>query len=93
MQLVGATRRFIRRPFLWRGVQMGFFGSIIAYALMAGTLYAAQQNLPEFDWMADVKLLAIIAGGLLLLGIIITWVSSFFAVRRYLNLKTDELYF
>jgi len=93
MQLVGATRRFIRRPFLWRGIQMGFFGALIAYGLMAGTLYATQRNLPEFEVFADVEMLAVIAGALLLLGIIITWISSFFAVKRYLNLKTDELYF
>ena len=93
MQLVGATRRFIRRPFLWRGIQMGFLGALIAYGLLAGTLFATQRNIPELEVFSDIQMLAVIAGALLLLGMIITWISSFFAVKRYLNLKTDELYF
>jgi cell division transport system permease protein len=93
MQLVGATRRFIRRPFLWRGVQMGVLGALIAYGLLAATLMATQRNLPELEVFSDIQMLGIIAGALLVLGLVITWISSFFAVKRYLNLKTDELYF
>jgi len=93
MQLVGATKTFIRKPFLWRGVRMGLIGSLIALALLAGLVFSIQRNIPELVIADDVQLLSTLAGGTLLLGIFISWICTFFAVRKYLRLKTDELYF
>jgi len=93
MQLVGATKTFIRKPFLWRGVRMGLIGSFIALALLAGLVFSIQHNIPELVIAEDLQLLATLAGGTLLLGVLISWICTFFAVRKYLRLKTDELYF
>lgn len=93
MQLVGATKTFIRQPFLWRGVRMGLIGSLIALALLAGLLFSIQRNIPELVIAEDIQLLATLAGGTVALGIFISWICTFFAVRKYLRLKTDELYF
>lgn len=93
MQMVGATKSFIRRPFIWRSVQLGIIGSLIALAGIAGVLYYLNQSFPEF-LLFDQPL---IIGGLFLLvfgiGIVITWISTFIATQRFLNLRTDQLYY
>lgn len=93
MQLVGATKRFIRRPFLWRGMRMGVIGAVIALALLAGMLVGIERNIPDLVAVDDYQMLGTLAGGTLLLGVFISWICTFFAVRKYLRLKTDELYF
>ncbi len=93
MKLVGATRGFIRRPFLWTGVFQGFLGGLIGIALIIGSIYFAQKQIDELLYIMDVKLLGILFLGVLLLGIIISYISSFFAVNKYLNISKDELYF
>ena len=93
MQLVGATKRFIRKPFLWRGVRLGVIGAVIALALLAGLLTAIERNIPDLVVVDDIQLMGTLAVGTLVLGIFISWICTFFAVRKYLRLKTDELYF
>ncbi|HET8838275.1 MAG TPA: permease-like cell division protein FtsX [Flavobacteriaceae bacterium] len=93
MQMVGATKGFIRRPFIWKSVRLGIVGAILAMLGMAGTLYYLNQSFPELDLLRDKKLLAILFAAVFLMGIIITWLSTFFATQRFLNLKTDELYY
>jgi len=92
MQLVGATQRFIRKPFIWKGIKQGTFGALIAILLLIAVLYFAQQQLPELVVIADFKLLGILFGVILLIGIIISWISTSLAVRKYLRLKTDNLF-
>ncbi len=92
MQLVGATQSFIRRPFIIRGVMQGIVGASLAILLLIGGMYAVQQQIPEIALFYDPQMLAILFAGVLLLGIIISWVSTFLAVRKYLKLKTDFLY-
>ncbi|UTW63749.1 permease-like cell division protein FtsX [bacterium SCSIO 12741] len=92
MQLVGATSGFIRTPFVWRGILNGIYGSFIAIALLLSCLYWAQQQMPELFDIQDVELIGYLFGMVLLLGIIITWISTGLAVRRYLRMKTDKLY-
>ena len=93
MQLVGATRGFIRRPFLWTGVLQGFLGALIGIALIIGSIYLAQKQIDEIVYIMDIKLLGILFLGVLLTGVIISYISSFFAVNKYLNISKDELYF
>lgn len=92
MQLVGATRGFIRRPYIYSGLLQGFMGGFIALLLLAIALYWGEQEIPELKQMRDLKLLSILAGAILLGGMILSWICTFFAVRKYLNLKTDSLY-
>ena len=92
MQLVGATKGYIRRPFLIKSLQLGFFGSILSLGMLSGLLYLGWRNLPELKVLSDPQTMVIIYGGVVLLGLIISWVCTFFAVRKYLNLNTDQLY-
>lgn len=93
MQLVGATQGFIRRPFIFKGIKHGIYGAIIAIALLIGVLYFAERQLPELEALQDIELLAKLFGIVLLAGIIISWISTSMAVRKYLRLKADELYY
>jgi cell division transport system permease protein len=92
MQLVGATQSFIRRPFVVRGVMQGVIGAIITIILLVATLYAGWKQIPEMALFLDLQMLGVLFAGILLLGIIISWISTFFAVRKYLKVKTDFLY-
>lgn len=93
MQLVGATRGFIRRPFLATGILQGFLGSLIGVVFIIGSIYIAQNQVDEVLQIMDMKILGILFLAVLLTGIIISYISSFFAVNKYLNLSKDELYF
>ena len=92
MQLVGATRGFIRRPYIFSGLLQGFLGGVIAVILIAITVYFGEKEIPELREMRDLRLLGILAGAIVLGGVILSWICTFFAVRKYLNLKTDSLY-
>ena len=93
MQMVGATKRFIRRPFIWKSVKLGMIGAVLALAGMGAVLYYMDKSFPELNLLQDVYLLAGLFAGVFLMGVIITWLSTFFATQRFLNLKTDELYY
>lgn len=92
MQLVGATRTFIRRPFVLKAVFHGFLGSIIAIMLITSIIYALNNYYPELQFLLNLDYIFFLYLALILLGVGITWVSSIFALNKYLNLKLDELY-
>jgi len=92
MQLVGATRRFIRIPFLYRSATSGFTGSLIALAILFGMIYLLQDEFEGVISLRDYDMLALLALGVILTGIILNWISTFFAVNKFLNMKTDKLY-
>jgi len=93
MQLVGANRGFIRKPFLLKSVFNGFLGSIIAILLMAGLLYFTYQEVENIISFTDMDHMILLGGIILIISIVINWISTFFAVNKYLNIKTDKLYF
>ncbi len=93
MQMVGATKSFIRRPFIWKSIKLGMLGAFISLAGMAGVLYYLNESFPELDLLSDKVLLIGLFAGVFLTGIVITWLSTFFATQRFLNLRTDELYY
>ena len=92
MQLVGATRGFIRRPFLYKGAVHGIIGALIAIGLLVTSLYFIQNEFKEIISLQDYRILAVLFVSVLLMGIIINWISTYFAVNKYLNIKTDDLY-
>jgi cell division transport system permease protein len=92
MQLVGATRGFIRRPFVLAGIMQGIYGALISIALLSGVIYLAQKEVPELIELQDVQLFASIFGSVLLIGILISWICTSFAVTKFLKLKTEDLY-
>ncbi len=92
MQLVGATSRFIRMPFLLQAVWQGITSAIIGMGLLM-TLFYAVNNLFDtlefqFSWLIFAELLA----SLLVIGVVISFVSTFFALNKYLKMKLDDLY-
>ncbi len=93
MQMVGATKSFIRRPFIWNGIKMGIIAAILALAGMAGVLYYVHKSLPQLQLANDKVLIGSVFAGIFLIGVFITWISSFFATQRFLNLRTDQLYY
>jgi len=93
MQMVGATKRFIRRPFIWSSVKLGIIGAIVAIIELAIVVYYLNVYFPEFGFIEDKVALLSLFGGVFLIGILITWFSTYFATQRFLNLRTDELYY
>ncbi|MBL7472368.1 cell division protein FtsX [Robertkochia sediminum] len=93
MQMVGATKRFIRRPFILKSVQLGIIGAVIALLSIGGLLYYLSETYPELGLLDDKRLLAILFGAILTGGIVITWISTYIATQRFLNLRTDDLYY
>ena len=93
MQMVGATKRFIRRPFVWKSVRLGIIGAILAMIGMAIVLYYINKTFPELQLLANPVLMVLLFVLIFALGIVITWISTHFATQRFLNLKTDELYY
>jgi cell division transport system permease protein len=93
MQLVGATQGFIRLPFILKGIRQGVYGAIIAILMLMGILYFAQRHLPELVVVQDVQMLGSLFGMVVLLGILIGAISTALAVRKYLRLRADELYY
>ncbi|HIA10721.1 MAG TPA: FtsX-like permease family protein [Flavobacteriales bacterium] len=93
MQLVGATKRFIRKPFIVTGILHGVFAAIIAIALLNGMLYLAQREMNELIELQDVTMIAYLFGGILVTGVLLSWISTYLALRKYLRIKTDELYY
>jgi len=93
MQMVGATKRFIRLPFIWKSVKLGMIGAVIAMIGMGIVLYYLNQNFSELQLLEDKVLLIVLFAFIFLMGFVITWISTFFATQRFLNLRTDELYY
>jgi cell division transport system permease protein len=93
MKLVGATQGFIRKPFVIEGVLRGIIGAFVAIGLLSGVIYLANQNVPELFGLNDIEIVGTLFGAVLALGLIISFLSTTFAVRKYLRLNADELYY
>lgn len=94
MKLVGATRGFILRPFLWRAVVQGVWAAVGAAAMIAAVVYALASGIPEagFISLSDPEPLAWILGALLVAGILISLGFTWRAVSKYINLSTNKLH-
>lgn len=92
MQLVGATKGFIRKPFVFVAMLHGLIASIIAVIILLGLLYYAQKEIPEIVILRSYTEFGIVLLALLGVGIVITALSTSFAVGRYLRLKIYDLY-
>lgn len=92
MQMVGATKSFIRKPFIITSVKLGIIGSVLAIiGILALTAYA-DSKLPTLGLMSDLQSIVLVCGTVFIVGIIITYISTYFATQRFLNLKSDDLY-
>ncbi|WP_426670777.1 cell division protein FtsX [Mucilaginibacter sp. McL0603] len=92
MQLVGATKNFIRKPFLLYGIWHGVLGALIAIIILMGTLYLAEKQIPDLVILQNYTEFGIVFLIVLGLGIFISGFSTFLAVNKYLRLKIYNLY-
>jgi cell division transport system permease protein len=92
MLLVGATQRFIRRPFVLSGIWQGLAGGGVAIIVLASLLWFGEKQIPGLQEMRNPEMLGMLAGGLLVAGVLLSVICTYFAVRKYLNIKADLLY-
>jgi cell division transport system permease protein len=92
MQLVGAKRWFIQRPFLYRACLHGFLAGLIASALLIALISFANKRIEDLNLIQNTDRIMILLGGILILGIFVAAIGTFRAVRKYLKLSLDELY-
>ena len=93
MQMVGATKRFIRKPFIYRSLKLGFIGAIIALIGIGLIIYYLDKYIPSLLLLEDYVTFAYIGGIVIISSLFITWISTYFATQRFLNLQTDQLYY
>jgi len=93
MQLVGATRSFIRKPFLIRSIYHGIIAALIAMILLMGLLYLIETEFFRMVSMESINLLLVLAVVIIIAGILINVVSTYLSVNRYLSISEDKLYY
>ena len=93
MQLVGATRRFIRLPFLIQSAFHGLLAALIAMSLLMGFLYLIEKEFFMMFSFESTKLLILLGASIIITGVLINIISTFFSVNRYLSISEDELYY
>lgn len=93
MQLVGATRSFIRKPFLIRSIYHGLIASLIAMTLLLGLLYLIEREFFMMFSYESTKLLLLLGVLIVMIGILINIISTFFSVNRFLSISEDKLYY
>jgi cell division transport system permease protein len=92
MQLIGATNGFIRKPYLLRALLNGFISGLIAVFFIALIYASIEYYYPTLNLLKDIIQLSIIAVTIILIGILFTFISTFFSLRKYLRMKLDDLY-
>ena len=92
MQLVGATKSFIRKPYIVSGMIHGLMGGIVAILLLLSTLYIAKTKMPELAMLQNYVEFGFLFAAIIFMGIIISILSTYFAVNKYLNQHIDDLY-
>ncbi|GAA0878050.1 permease-like cell division protein FtsX [Algoriphagus jejuensis] len=92
MQLVGATRGFIRKPFLARALLFGMIAGAIASVILFGLVEYTKSNIEGFVMLQNQELLLALFGVLILTGGVLSVFSTLRAVNKYLNMSLDELY-
>ena len=93
MQMVGATKTFIRRPFIWTNIKLGMVGAVVALIALGILIYYINKNFPELDLFNEYVVLIFLFVEVFGLGVVISWASTHFATQRFLNLRTDDLYY
>jgi cell division transport system permease protein len=93
MQLVGATRAFIRRPFIVQSAFYGLLSALIAMSLLLGLIYLVEKEYFLMFTFESTKLLLLLGVSIIVVGVVINVISTFFSVNRYLNISEDKLYY
>ncbi|MCP9610520.1 cell division protein FtsX [Coprobacter tertius] len=93
MKLVGATPGFIRKPFILSNIVNGIIAAFIAMALLGGCIYYLMNEIDNFSTLVTMSSLLGVFAIVLLMGIVLTAISAYFAVNRYIRMGRDELYY
>ncbi|WP_303921067.1 ABC transporter permease [Draconibacterium sediminis] len=93
MQMVGASKGFIRKPFLIKSLFLGALGGILANTILIGSIYFYKQELYGLVNFADLQTIALIAGIVFILGFTISFLSTWLALGKFLRMKFDELFY
>ncbi|MFV0237573.1 MAG: cell division protein FtsX [Flavobacteriales bacterium] len=95
MQLIGAKKSFIRRPFLWKSVVVGFISAILAISALGGIVYYLffYKKIFQEPFVLDYSLLGILVLGIIVIGILLSYISTYFSTSKFLKLRTDQLYY
>lgn len=92
MQLVGATESFILKPFLRFFMVQGFFGAVLSLIVLTFMIVGLQRSIPELSMVSNFSTIAMIYAAVLLFGMMLTIIASYFSMRKYLNADIDNLY-
>ena len=92
MKLVGATNKFIKGPFLSESIYNGVYSSLVAICMLLAVFQLLQSDMPDFLNIQNLKSMGIIFASIFVAGILFTWLSTFFALRKYLRIKESEIY-
>lgn len=93
MKLVGAKRSFIRKPFLIQGIYQGFVSGIISVALLSLILYFVWRDLQQLYLIFDQELILLVLLSVILLGVLICLISTYFVVNKLVSVNSDEIYY
>ncbi len=93
MQLVGATKRFIRKPFILRSLLHGIISAFLAISMLLVFIYVIAKQIPEILDVQDLQMFAYILGIVMALGVLISWIATYFAIRKFLRMDADDLYY
>ena len=93
MLLVGATSSFVRRPFIYSGILHGVIGSVVATVMLLIVVFFAQREMPDIQDFTDYITIGILLFSIFAIGILLSWLSTLFAVNKYLRIDQDRLYY
>ncbi|NLE64279.1 MAG: hypothetical protein GX612_10650 [Bacteroidales bacterium] len=93
MLLVGAKRITIQKPFIFKGIMQGIWGAIFSVVLLCGVIYLGYTRVPGLIDISEPDYYLILFGLVTIIGILFTWLSTYFSVRKYIKMKIDKLYF
>ena len=91
-KLVGATKWYIMRPLLGAAAKQGIWAGMIASLLFGGVIWALSEAMPEIVSMSELTKIAIIIGGMITIGLVISLLFTTFAVNKFVNMKTNKIY-
>ena len=92
MKLLGATKWYIMRPFLARAVMQGALAGFVAVAMICAVVYGAESFAISGIEMLGRGAVAVILGGVMLLGVVVTVLFSAAAVNKFVNMRSNKIY-
>jgi cell division transport system permease protein len=93
MQLVGATSGFIRKPYVLNSLLLGSISAVLSMAMLYGVGVALGNYFPTFIALISIETTLMVFGLMLLMSLVVPGISTAIAIRKYLKLRTNELYF